>query len=356
MLRPLRVSTLFLMLLLCQVLMVGCSDDESGSNEPENSICEPYGPFQQVGNLALPSANEEVAIHGSYAFVAGGQAGLHIVNISNPAAPILVNMIATAMYTKCIDIVATIVDSQPYDIALVSEGVDGLVTFDVTDPENAEIAMEAVTTIGVQGMYVQTFPDLQEPYIVYMCETWHGLRILEEITDLAGGLEYWGVFSYTQGYAMDVEVVDGYAYVADDEMGLAVLDVRVLEPGAVQMVAREDTPGNALAVTLGDDMAYVADGAHGLHIFAINGPATPVSVSQIDLPGRSVDVEVFADYVLVACEGYGVYVVSVVDSAAPELVACYGIDDVSSICVDSQGLMLATAESSGLHCFQYTGE
>ena len=89
-----------------------------------------------------------------------------------------------------------------------------------------------------------------------------------------------------------MEVRDGYAFVADDQMGLTVLDARVLDLGSIEVVGWMDTPGNALAVDLDGDYAYIADKRQGLAIIDISDLTSPAFVSRIDLDGWCMDVEV----------------------------------------------------------------
>jgi len=58
-----------------------------------------------------------------------------------------------------------------------------------------------------------------------------------------------------------------YAYVADGEAGLQVIDVS--DPANPRRVGGYDTPGRAVDVAVSGDYAYVADGNWGLQILRI---------------------------------------------------------------------------------------
>ena len=66
----------------------------------------------------------------------------------------------------------------------------------------------------------------------------------------------------TSGYAQSVAVSGGYAYVADWEDGLVVVDVS--EPANPARAGGYDTSGSARGVAVAGDYAYVADGNSGL--------------------------------------------------------------------------------------------
>ncbi|MCD4751016.1 MAG: hypothetical protein K8R59_16715, partial [Thermoanaerobaculales bacterium] len=72
-------------------------------------------------------------------------------------------------------------------------------------------------------------------------------------------------FYDTPGYAKDVAVSGGYAYVADGSSGLRVIDIST--PTSPTEVGFYDTPGYANSVALSGSYAYVADGRAGMSIF-----------------------------------------------------------------------------------------
>ena len=84
----------------------------------------PVSPFQVIGRVPLPSENEGVASLGDYAFVAGGQAGLHVIDMSVPGAPVLVTTVNTTKYAESVEVVRTLVGGELRDVALVVEGVE----------------------------------------------------------------------------------------------------------------------------------------------------------------------------------------------------------------------------------------
>ncbi len=59
-------------------------------------------------------------------------------------------------------------------------------------------------------------------------------------------------------------VSGSYAYVADDESGLQIIDISV--PGSPVIVVSMDTPSNAYGVAVSGDYAYVADIFSGLQV------------------------------------------------------------------------------------------
>ena len=307
----------------------------------------PESPFHVIGSVLLPSDNEAVAAIGQYAFVAGGQAGLHVIDISDPGAPLLVDTINTTKYAESVELIRTFANQTLLDIALVVEGTEGITSYDVTDPMNVVSFNQGTTAVDGNRIFVQEADDPDEPFVVYLAESWKGMRIFESAPDFPGVLEYNGVFAGTQGYAMGLVVHEGYAYVADDQMGLAVLDVRERVLGAVELVSWCDSPGNALDVAVDGDYAYVADGTEGLAVYAIDGAAEPLKLAQLDLTAYSRSIVVARGYALLCAADGGVHVVDVRDPEHPEYAGTVETGYAADLCVAPSGHVLVADREDG---------
>ena len=315
----------------------------------QQDLYEPPGsPFHRIGHVPLPSQNEGVATLDRYAFVAGGQAGLHAVDFTDPAHPFLLQTINTQKYSESVEVVRTFVDNTLQDIALVVEGTEGITSYDVTDPDGMTSFETGTTAVFGNRVCVQEADDPQVPYIVYLAESWKGVRIFESIPAQPGILAYNGVFAGTNGYAEGVDVKDGYAYVADDEMGLAVLDARVLDLGSVVLVSWCDSPGEALDVDIEGDYAYVADGYQGLAIFAIDGAETPERIAQLDLDGKCRAVAVRDDLAVLCAQGGGVHFVDISNPRDPVFLGRVLTGYAMDLTISREGYVLVVDRQEGL--------
>jgi len=120
------------------------------------------------------------------------------------------------------------------------------------------------------------------------------------------------------GYANNVDVSGGIAYVAAGAAGLQVVDT--IDPGNPRLIGALDTPGNANDVRVVGALVYVADGAAGLQIIDVSVPATPVLVSAVDTPGEAQDVVVTGTYAYVADGETGLQIIDVSIPTAPHIV------------------------------------
>jgi hypothetical protein len=177
----------------------------------------------------------------------------------------------------------------------------------------------------------------------------------------AGPADRWDVelISHVQtvGAAMDVAVSGDYAYVADAEVGLQVVDLAALSglagsaateagpprrkaPGLGMRVdphrrvgpAVEPLPGKgvrARRLALQDDLAYLV-GWGALQVVDISDPEAPqvVGLLPIEDGAAALDVAVVGDHAYVAGGRGGVRVIDVSDPAAPTEVSAFVPDDV----------------------------
>jgi len=154
---------------------------------------------------------QNVAVSGNYAYVATGQAGLLVIDVSDPANPQRVGGCDT---------------NGPASAVAVSGG-------------------NAYAATGQAGLQVIDVSDPAHPQRV-------------------GGYD-------TSGFAYGVAVSGNYAYVADGPAGLQVIDVS--DPAHPRRMGGYNTSGSAYGVAVSGNYAYVADGDWGLAVF--NLPSAP---------------------------------------------------------------------------------
>ncbi|MTJ18715.1 DUF4347 domain-containing protein, partial [Dolichospermum sp. UHCC 0299] len=111
-------------------------------------------------------------------------------------------------------------------------------------------------------------------------ETFHGTSL--HLSDIIAHTlnSYQGVFAPTlvgnydtSGEARGVQVVGNYAYVADRDSGLQIIDIS--NPTTPTLKGNYNTSGAAEDVQVVGNYAYVADYESGLQIIDISNPTTP---------------------------------------------------------------------------------
>lgn len=213
-----------------------------------------------------------VSVNGNYAYLADkGKQKIEIINISIPETPVRIKTITTGALTSPDSLFLS------NNILYVGTGADGIAVFDVSDPENP---VTKGTNNKANGLYHR------------------------------------------------FAVKGSYLLVADSDNGLSVLNVSNLSTPSY--VANCDTSGYAKSVSVAGDYAYIADGDNGLIIADVSDPVFPVVVSKLKLQQDS-DTSyltsnflfVSGNYVYVVLDYYGFKIIDVSDPAAPVITGVY---------------------------------
>lgn len=217
--------------------------------------------------LSIPGFTNGVDVSGDYAYIAAGEAGLYVVDISDLTRPVITGFVDTPGNANDVRVSGL--------FAYVADGAAGLQIVDVADPVRPQIA-GTVDTPGIATDLV-VVEDL-----VYVADGTAGVRVIEA-TDpsapiLLGGID-------TPGEARGIDAVDHFVVVADGLSGVRIIDVS--NPSAPVIVGSTHTRPNALSraadVAVRGRFAYVADGAGnlgGLRVIDFSIPTTPVVVGS----------------------------------------------------------------------------
>lgn len=138
----------------------------------------------------------------------------------------------------------------------------------------------------------------------------------------AQNIEYIGSFG-TPDEAYGVFVENNYAYVADYDSGLLIIDIS--NPASPSLIASQVTPSHAMGVFVQNDYAYVADGYAGLQIINITNPANPFYVGSCDTPGYAWRVSISGNYAVVA-DASSIQIIDITNHATPFLAGSYDTD------------------------------
>ena len=113
----------------------------------------------------------------------------------------------------------------------------------------------------------------------------------------------------------DVVIAGAYAYIADGEAGLRVVNLAV--PAEPVEVGFADTPGDARGVVVAGSYAYMADYTGGLRVISIADPTHPIEVGAFDFLEASLDVAITGSYVFLVDADMHLLVLDVSDPTNP---------------------------------------
>ncbi len=308
----------------------------------------PGSPYAVVGRLPLPSTGESVEMHGDWAYLAAGEAGLVTVDISNRSAPRLVAMLNTAKQAADIEVVRTFFNHELHDIAYLSDETEGVLFVDVTNPAAPIWSGGKTETYFATNIFASEPADLQDPYTLFIPDGWHGLVWANAQPDEAPGTVTYAGDHPTLGEAYGIVVRDGWGYVADNHMGLVVMDLHVLNETAINITAWTDTPGSARDIILSGDYAFIADGLMGLSVLRVNGGAAPTFVLNYDLSGYSEDLAYRDGLLAIAANEGGVHFFDMSNPEAPYYLGSNATSYALGVCFGDDGTCLVADQDDGL--------
>lgn len=150
----------------------------------------------------------------------------------------------------------------------------------------------------------------------------------------------------TPGNANDVRIVGNIAYVADGASGLQIINVAT--PQLPVLLGTYNTNGDAWDVVVTGNRAYVADGDAGLVILDVTNPATPTLLGTINPPGiqKGVDIDPARMLAVMASGTSGIHIVNIANPAAPVQVGAVSGGDVRDVALQGTFAFLADASRS----------
>jgi fibronectin type 3 domain-containing protein len=279
----------------------------------------------------------DVFVAGDYAYAMESVA-LRIFDISDPAQPTLTGgVLGFPGYFHGVDVFVAGTH------AFVAFGDYGLLTIDVSDPENPVLAGAVDTPGKAVGVYVAG-------NYAFVADDTEGLQIIDvsepQNPELAAAFD-------TPGDASDVYVAGNYAYVADGGYGLVIIDIT--DPETPGLGIQVDTPGNAVGVNVAGNYAFVADDTEGLQVIDVSVWENSFLAGAVDTPGDALGVYVFGNYAFVknAGEGENLQIIDVSDPENPSFAGAYDpIGDIRGIAVSGETAYLA--EDLGLRCVPWS--
>ena len=253
-----------------------------------------------------------MAINGTNLYVAAGDSGLSIFDISDPRGPRVLGRAGVGVFVTYAGV--AIQGRFAYVIArrlrpTTMDYVGSLDVFDVAEPSMPKLmgsyASCYTTSIAVCNNYA------------YLCDNC-GVRIL----DISNPTNIF----YVAGLPVlggSIALRGNYAYHASDT--LTVLDIH--DPNHPQFLGASGPTGTGNGITLAGDYAYVADGDKGAHIVDISDPLNPQRIGGFDTRGSALGIAVAGNRAFVADGAVGLTVLDIRKTAVPQRLATANTGD-----------------------------
>jgi len=270
-----------------------------------------------------------------YAFLADGQKGLEIINVSNPQSPSLTYNFATNGFAK--EVFVDTLASNKY--AFISDENNGLYILNVTNPSNPVLDTALVYSGGVNSVYLHNgylYAALKQgaikiinvnslPDSVFEVGTYTPQNFVEHI-EISGTTAYLSERTYgfeivnlanpetptllstfnTSGGCYNLKVVNDIAYVADGTAGICVVNIG--NPSQPYFVEQENTESDVRCIDYSPNNIFSAEYNMGTEVFNLYNPASPYGFGYYETPGYCYSVNFFKAKVLVANGTYGLLI------------------------------------------------
>jgi len=213
-----------------------------------------------VGSCMWRGVSDAV-VKDSYAYLAMN-AGLKIIDISNPSVPVEVSKLHLELMWD-------------WDV---------------------EVEGDYAYLVDYYGLKIINISNPADPSLVSRCDT-------------------------PEHTAYDVALAGDYAVVALRSNGIILIDIS--NPYYPHLAGSYDPPGDARNVEVRDNLVYVASHNGGLQIVDITDPNAPDSVGALDGIGYAQEVALKDNVAYLACLSYGMQAVNIADPAHPALLNTY---------------------------------
>jgi len=310
-----------------------------------------YRYYRLVGRYVTSGIVKDLFVSGDYLYVAAGDAGLRVIDVSDPSNPKEVGYCDTPG-----EAVGVYVSGS---FAYVAAGDAGLRVIDVSDPSNPkEVGYynASVREIHVSGSYA---------YVIHEEEL-----LVIDVSDPSdpksvGYYYYGGGWNYL-ARPVGVYILGSYAYIIYEEEW--TLEQAIIHPppegGSLCIIDISDPSNLKLVgscstyvpqgIYVSGSFAYVAAGDAGLRVIDVSDLSNPKEVGSLDITlynEFAIEVQVSNSRAYVVDLIHGLRVIDVSDPSNPEKITelGYGVRQASGIYVSGSYAYVAYMEVSRYH-------
>jgi len=268
-------------------------DDEYTSEILILDISNPTNPVF-ISKTEIEGNAQDICVKGDYAYIAAGDAGLAIVEITDKEKPKEKDYKYTHAYVKGIDV------DKSY--AYITSN-NGSYIADISDPE--DLGSELNETINVSGSKIMADDD----YV--FISTGRG-AVIVDISDLNNIKNLNSISADGKSYGLYHH--EGYLYLALDEYGMGVCDVS--DPSDLgDMVYGKNEDEHGYNVIIYKNYAFIAGGDVS-SIYDITNPEKLklyTTIGEKDENLRALDICISNNYVFIADDYDGLLIINLFD-------------------------------------------
>ncbi len=330
-------------LILLLALVLGCAE----RNDPVQIVPEASA-FNLISQTETPGWAMDLWVEGDTAYIADGEFGVSIFDISDLSAPNLIRNLHLGIYNDARKVIAASLDSHPIIIVNTKENLQVF---------NAETGayISFLGSRGISDVYLeQISADSFHIGITDYSDDGYGYSLLyyDDAIDFWSLRDYQNFYRSGVGYYRGLHVNGNKTYLAHSQAGLSIVEVDYLARNVTSVLGNVDTPGSAYDITMNGDKTHViiADYQSGIQIINVTDPSAPAIVGSL-LPDRVdqvIKVEAVGDTVYFIDEHSAMFAADVSDPSNPILLGSYETPEPSGFFITEDHTIFLTDEDLGL--------
>ena len=275
---------------------------------------------------------------GNTLFVADYNAGLRIIDVTDPINAVQLGVVDTAAGTA-----RGIAVSSDNKTVYLANAQTGLQLVDVSDLSSPALLGVYNTPGTAQDVIIS--PDGNTAFVA---DNAGGLQIID-VSNTTNPSLISSLGAYTSAYDIDVSADGNFVYIADQVLGLGVVSVEDISNPISRATLATDGFASGVKLSNNGQKAYLADFNSGVQIFDLTNPDAPIKVGSFDTSGSSYKIDVSNDgEKIYVADSTGLKVLDVRTPASVELLADIILDGVSyGVASGADGNSVFVASGSG---------
>jgi hypothetical protein len=286
------------------VLLISCGKP----NDPESLKPSDAG-YKIVGRMPTSGFSNDLVKDGDLLYVAQGEGGLVVCDISDPQNPSMVSLTTQGLRGYAAKIAMK--DSTVY----LAANTFGINVADVRDPDTPVVT---VTNLGIKP--ARNFHVMGNFLFTAIGEQGVGIADISYPTEPDIRLQF-PTIGYAYGLTTSAD--SNYLFVAGGEMGLSIYNISDFQEGFgnYPLTGWCDAPGDAEAIAIDESksLAFLACGTAGLQIIDYADTANMFIAGSYDSSGYAKDLILDNNRVYLSAQLGGLQIIDVSDHTAPKL-------------------------------------
>lgn len=246
--------------------------------------------------------------HVQYAFLADGNNGLEIIDLTNSSTPVLTANFKTSGFAK--EVYVDTINQKTY--AFVSDNVKGLFIINVSNPGSPILDTLLAYVNGAQS----SFSKNKNLFVAAEQNKIYSL----DISFLPDSIKTLSVYN-AKSSIEHIEINGQTGYLAEKSNGMEIINIS--NPSNMTFSSSISTSNSCNDIRITDNLAYIADGTAGISVINVGNPSQPYFVSLTETKTNVKGIDYSPNFLFTAENNDGAEVFNLFNPAYPEFVGYY---------------------------------